>query len=220
MNQWTNEPNITYNKTDSQFNETEKPPMWTNNESIIQNESSKNYLFRRSPRRRRGVLRITATTVFWVLNLCCTNAGVKLPRVARSAWTTCYARPWFWPWFCRWFCVLTLIALNLQNITARSAHCQILFWHQQILDFETQNNQPPFETGKLKSPTILPAPKPLTETTTKKNNPPRLPFQKIPWTKNKWNQEWTDIVLCFDLCVLHNTGVKLPRVARSAWTTC
>ena len=164
-----------------------------------------NCLFRRSPRRRRGVLRLTATTVFWSLNLCCTNAGVKLPRVARSAWTTCYARPWFWPWFCRCFCVLTLIALNPKNITAQIAQCQLLLWHQQILCFETQKNWPPLKQTNWNYLQFYLPQKPPIEFITQKNNPPKLPPQRIfHETEYQWNREFTDLgfcVLIFGFCI-------------------
>ena len=67
----------------------------------------------------------------WVLNFSVLhNAGVNGLRVAQSRWMTCYARPCFW----HWTFVLTFLAPNQQNITARFAQCQLLI-------FETNQNR-------------------------------------------------------------------------------
>ena len=100
------------------------------------------------------------------------NAGVKRLRVARSAWMTCYTRPWFWPWTF----VLTFLAPIQQNITARFARRPILiFWNQlksALAKPETQLGiQQQRRNRQNEITTIFSALKTPTEIITKKNNP-------------------------------------------------
>jgi len=155
----------------------------------------------------------TATTGFWFLILCCTNAGVKraasaapLERLVIRA-LDFDPEPLFWPF---WYRTSRTLLLGLHGPS---------YWFLQPtkISFVKSKKRPGYTTAQKKQTKwnchhFYLLQKMSTENITQKSNPPIWLFI------NSETSEPGFRVLTF--WVSYNAGVKRLRVAQSAWKTC